>query len=77
MKEVEMAINSISHDEREINRRLEIFDDLSENISKIKALTEMALNCETDNVSEKGMKNYFWMIDSLVDKIKISALKKR
>lgn len=72
-----MAINSIAHDEWEINRQLEVFDDLSENISKIKALTEIALNCETDNISEKGMKNYFWMIDSLADKIKISALKKK
>lgn len=64
-----MAENSISQKDCEINRNLEIIDDLSEYVSKMKALTSVALNCEIDNLGSETIYHYFWELDSLVDAV--------
>ena len=64
-----MAYESISQKNWEINRHFEIIDDLTEYISKTKALTEMALNCNFDTISGATVYHYFWELDSLINVI--------
>jgi hypothetical protein len=53
----------------QIIRHTEIVDDITEYISKAKAMLDMELNTKRDEISAETLHNYFWEILSLIDAI--------
>ena len=64
-----MAETRVSQNKWEINRYNEIIDDISEYIAKSKALTDMALKSDLNNISAETLYHYFWELSSLIQAI--------